>query len=94
MCPFIAQRANWVSSSAIELKRGLDRGCAVAVKALGELSRPVTTRQQKEQIATVSAHNDRTIGVIWESGAERAFADLKAHLRKEFGVDVRISAVE
>src|SRR5512142_1949863 len=49
-------------ASAIDLKRGLDRGLAVTVAALRELSRPVRTKLEKAQVATIAAHNDATIG--------------------------------
>jgi chaperonin GroEL len=49
-------------ASAIDLKRGLDRGCRRAVEALKVLSRPVASRLEKAQVATISAHNDAAIG--------------------------------
>ena len=51
-------------ASAIEIKRGLDRGARSAIKALRELSRPVTTRKEKAQVAAISAHNDAAIGEL------------------------------
>ncbi len=49
-------------ASAIDLKRGLDRGLELAVAALREQSRPVATRLARAQVATISAHNDPAIG--------------------------------
>ena len=49
-------------ANAIDLKRGLDRGAKAAVEALRTLSRPVKSRLEKAQVATISAHNDVTIG--------------------------------
>jgi len=49
-------------ASAIDLKRGIERGMRAAVKALHELSRPVSGYQDTMQVATVSAHNDESIG--------------------------------
>jgi chaperonin GroEL len=49
-------------ASAIDIKRGLDRGCKRAVDALTALSRPVVARLEKAQVATISAHNDPAIG--------------------------------
>jgi chaperonin GroEL len=51
-------------ASAIDIKRGLDRGAKRVVEALKELSRPVASRKEKEQVATISAHNDATIGAL------------------------------
>ena len=49
-------------ASAVDVKRGLDRGLRAAVTALKALSRPVASRLEKAQVATISAHNDATIG--------------------------------
>src|SRR5689334_20447535 len=49
-------------ASAIDLKRGLDRGAAAAVAAIRSFSRPVASRKEKAQIATISAHNDVKLG--------------------------------
>ena len=58
-------------ASAVDLKRGLDRGLGVAIKALKNLSRPVASRLEKAQIATISAHNDATIGELVADAYER-----------------------
>ena len=51
-------------ASAIEIKRGLDRATKSAIGTLRALSRPVATRKEKAQVATISAHNDPTIGEL------------------------------
>jgi len=58
-------------ASAIDLKRGLDRGVRVGVEALRELSRPVKSRLEKAQVATISAHNDPTIGDLVADAMEK-----------------------
>jgi chaperonin GroEL len=58
-------------ASAIDLKRGLDRGARVAVEALKAMSRPVTERKEKSQIATISAHNDLAIGDLVAEAMEK-----------------------
>jgi chaperonin GroEL len=58
-------------ASAIDLKRGLDRGVQAAVAALRALSRPVKSRRERAQIATISAHNDATVGEIVAEAIER-----------------------
>jgi chaperonin GroEL len=49
-------------ASAIDLKRGLDRGARAATAALHAMARPVRTKAEKAQVATISAHNDPYIG--------------------------------
>ena len=51
-------------ASAIDIKRGLDRGTKCAVEALKALSKPVSTRKEKAQVAAISAHNDPVIGEL------------------------------
>jgi chaperonin GroEL len=51
-------------ASAIDIKRGLDRAAKRAVEALRAISKPVQTRREKEQVATISAHNDAGIGEL------------------------------
>ena len=60
---------------AIDLKRGLDHGLRVATTALRDLSRPVTSRKEKVQVATVSAHNDAAIGDLVADAIERIGAE-------------------
>jgi chaperonin GroEL len=58
-------------ASAIDIKRGLDRGAALAVETLRGLSRPVSTRKERAQVATISAHNDGTIGELVADAMEK-----------------------
>ncbi len=58
-------------ASAVDLKRGLDRGLKVAVDALHAISRPVESRKEKAQVATISAHNDAAIGELIADATER-----------------------
>ena len=51
-------------ASSIDIKRGLDRGAKAAIDALHALSRPVSTRKEKAQVAAISAHNDPAIGEL------------------------------
>lgn len=58
-------------ASAIDLKRGLERGSAAAINALRAISRPVTTRKEKAQVAAIAAHNDPAIGELVAEAMER-----------------------
>jgi len=58
-------------ASAVDLKRGLDRGLSAAVEALKTLSRPVSSRREKAQVATISAHNDPNIGELVADAYEK-----------------------
>ncbi|HEU4531922.1 MAG TPA: chaperonin GroEL [Steroidobacteraceae bacterium] len=62
-------------ASAIDIKRGLERGLAAAVKKLAELARPVGSRKEKAQVATISAHNDAAIGELVADAMEKVGGD-------------------
>lgn len=58
-------------ASAIDIKRGLDRATKRAIETLKQISRPVSTRREKEQVATISAHNDPLIGELVGEAMEK-----------------------
>jgi chaperonin GroEL len=58
-------------ASAVELRRGVERGLAVALDVLRSLSRPVEGKKEQAQVATISAHNDATIGEMVADAMER-----------------------
>ncbi|WP_119422279.1 chaperonin GroEL [Desertibaculum subflavum] len=58
-------------ASAIDLKRGLDRGAKCAIEALRAMSQTVKTRKEKAQVATISAHNDAAVGELVADAMEK-----------------------
>jgi len=58
-------------ASAIDLKRGLDRGAKAVIQHLKDMSRPVRTRKEKSQVAAISAHNDPAIGELVADAIEK-----------------------
>ena len=58
-------------ASAIDLKRGLDRAARATIASLREQSRPVKSRLEKAQVATISAHNDPEIGELVAEAMEK-----------------------
>lgn len=58
-------------ASAIDIKRGLDRGMKIATDELREMSNPVKTRQDKVHVGTISAHNDSAIGDLVADAMEK-----------------------
>ena len=58
-------------ASAIDIKRGMERGLYVANEALRAISQTVKSRTEKSQVATVSAHNDPVIGELVADAMEK-----------------------
>jgi chaperonin GroEL len=81
-------------ASAVELKRGLDRGLRAAVESLHALSRPVASRLEKAQIATVSAHNDSTIGELVADAMEKVGKDGVVTIEEAKTTETALEVVE
>ena len=62
-------------ASAIDLKRGLDLALAAAVRALKAMAKPVESRKERVQVATISAHNDAAIGELVADAMEKVGGD-------------------
>jgi chaperonin GroEL len=62
-------------ASAIDLKRGIERGSKAAIAHLKALSRPVKAHKEKAQVATISAHNDAMIGKLVAEAMEKVGND-------------------
>lgn len=62
-------------ASAVDLKRGLARGLKAAVESLRTLSRPVTSKREKAQVATISAHNNSVVGDMVAEAVEKVGAE-------------------
>ncbi|MDX2030422.1 MAG: chaperonin GroEL [Blastocatellia bacterium] len=58
-------------ASAVDLKRGLDRGARIAIDTIRQISRPVQSRREKAQVATISAHNEEAIGELVADAMEK-----------------------
>ena len=81
-------------ASAIELKRGLERGLRVAVEAIQSLSRPVQTSRERAQVATISAHNEPEIGRQVAEALERVGPEGAITVEEAKGTETSVEVVE
>ena len=81
-------------ASAIDLKRGLDRGLTATVSALRTLSKPVGSRKEKAQVATISAHNDPAIGELVADAMEKVGGDGVITVEESKTIDTSLEVVE
>ena len=51
-------------ASPVEIKKGIDKAVEVIVENLKELSREVSTKEEIEQVATISSNGDKGIGKL------------------------------
>jgi chaperonin GroEL len=81
-------------ASAIDLKRGLDRAARVAIEALHAMSRPVKTKAEKAQVATLSAHNDPKIGDLVADAIEKVGGDGVISVEESKTTETTLDVVE
>lgn len=81
-------------ASAIDLKRGLERGLIVAVSSIKAMSKKITTRQEKEQVATISAHNDQNIGKFVADAIEKVGGEGIVTVEEARGIETVVEVVE
>jgi chaperonin GroEL len=81
-------------ASAVDLKRGLDRAVRVAVEALRALSKPVAGPKEKAQVATISAHNDASVGELVAQAIERVGSEGVVTVEEAKGTETALDVVE
>jgi chaperonin GroEL len=81
-------------ASAIDLKRGLDRAAHAAIEALRAQSRPVQSKREKQQVATISAHNDAAIGELVAEAIEKVGAEGVVTVEEAKGTETTMEVVE
>jgi chaperonin GroEL len=65
-----------------------------AIGALQRQSRPVTTRKERAQVATISAHNDSAIGEMVADALERVGRDGAITVEEARGTETTLEVVE
>ena len=81
-------------ASAIDIKRGLDRGTKLAVEELAKLSRPVTSSKEKAQVATISAHGEPTIGELVADALDKVGDEGTVSIEEAKGTETSLEVVE
>src|SRR2546429_2208356 len=62
-------------ANPMDLKRGIDRAVEAVVEELKKISKPVKSHKEQEQVATVSANNDKKIGSLIAEAMEKVGKD-------------------
>jgi chaperonin GroEL len=81
-------------ASAIDIKRGLEKGLEVVLKTLSSLSKKISTRQEKEQVATISAHNNPLIGKFVADALEKVGSEGIVTVEEARGTVTTVETVE
>jgi chaperonin GroEL len=62
-------------ANPMAVKRGIDKGVEEAVKQLEKMSKRLTKKEEMEQVASISANNDPTIGKLMADAFEKVGKD-------------------
>jgi chaperonin GroEL len=81
-------------ASAIDLKRGIDAGVCAATEAVRSISRPVASKKERAQVATISAHNDPAIGELVAEAMERVGPEGATSVEEAKGMETALEVVE
>jgi len=81
-------------ASAIDLKRGLERGTRVVVDSLRALSRPIKGREEKAQVASISAHGDKALGEMVADALEKVGGEGVVSVEEAKGTQTTLEVVE
>ncbi|HET9040218.1 MAG TPA: chaperonin GroEL [Gemmatimonadales bacterium] len=81
-------------ASAIDLKRGLERGLRTAVESIRTGSRPVQTDRERIQVATIAAHNDPAIGTMVAEAIGKVGAEGAITVEEAKGFETSLEVVE
>ena len=89
-----AQKYLAAGTSPVELKRGMDKAVKAIVKSLETLSRPVSSQEDIEHIATISANGDESIGKLIGMAVTSAGNDGSVTVEDGRSVDTTLDVVE
>jgi chaperonin GroEL len=81
-------------ANPMALKRGIDKGVAVVVEKLKSLSKPTRDKKEIEQVGTVSANDDRTIGQLISEAMEKVGKEGVITVEEAKAMDTSLEFVE
>jgi chaperonin GroEL len=81
-------------ANPIEVKRGMDKTSLLITKELKAMSRDVNTNQEIEQVATISANSDSSIGKLIAQAMEKVGKDGVITVEEAKGIEDELEVVE
>jgi len=89
-----AQKYLTAGASPIELKRGIDKAVIAIVENLQEMATPVTSLEDVESVATISANNDPVIGKLVATAIDKAGADGAITVEEARSMETSLDVIE
>ena len=89
-----AQRYLIAGVSPIELKRGIDKAVEAIVERLKNMANPITSEEDINHIATISANGDETIGKLISMAVDQAGKDGAISIEEARSLETSLDVVE
>ena len=89
-----AQKYIVAGSSPVEIKRGMDKAVQAIVGQLEEMTRPISSVDDIEHVATISANGDKTIGKLIAAAVDSAGKDGSITIEEARSVETSLDLVE
>src|SRR5881409_1297426 len=81
-------------ANPMDLKRGIERAVEAVVEELKKISKPVKSHKEQEQVATVSANNDKKIGALIAEAMEKVGKDGVVTVEEAKSMNTELEFVE
>ncbi len=81
-------------ANPLDLKRGMEKAVVVVVGELQKISKKIQNKNEIEQVATISANNDKEIGKIIADAMERVGKDGTITVEEAKGFETTLDVVE
>ena len=81
-------------ANPMDLKRGIDKAVEVVVEELKKISKPVKSHKEQEQVATISANNDKKIGALIAEAMEKVGKDGVVTVEEAKSMNTELEFVE
>ncbi len=81
-------------ANAVEIKRGIDAAVDITLKSLKDLSESISSEDQLNQIATISANNDPEVGKLISRAIEKVGKEGVVHIEESKTGDTYLETVE
>jgi chaperonin GroEL len=81
-------------ANPMDLKRGIDDAVGIVVKELENIAKPIKTSKEIEQVATISANNDSSIGSMIAEAMDKVGKDGIITVEEAKGTETSVKTVE
>ena len=81
-------------ANPMDLKRGIDDAVRIVVSELEKIAKPINTSKEIEQIATISANNDSSIGAMIAEAMDKVGKDGIITVEEAKGTETSVKTVE